>query len=116
MRVISARDGSPATEFGQTTTGSLGTASHTYADGTHDYLVTVNVTDKDGATDVKTFTVHVGNVNPTITAPANQSSNEGSSASFNLGSFADPGPDSPWHVKVAWGDLSSVVEDRKSVV
>ena len=40
--------------------------------------------------------VAIANVAPTVTAPANQSSDEGESKSFNLGSFSDPGPDSPW--------------------
>jgi hypothetical protein len=41
-----------------------------------------------------------------VTAPANQSANEGSSVAFNLGSFSDPGADSPWAVDVNWGDGS----------
>jgi hypothetical protein len=39
-----------------------------------------------------------------VTAPANQGTNQGPSASFHLGSFTDPGPDSPWAVTVDWGD------------
>ena len=42
-----------------------------------------------------------------MTAPANQSSDEGENKSFNLGSFSDPGPDSPWAVDVNWGDGSA---------
>src|SRR5215218_8160935 len=46
------------------------------------------------------------NTAPSVTAPANQSANEGTSASFNLGSFADAQADSPWTVTVDWGDGS----------
>src|SRR3989442_2880593 len=64
-------------------------------------------TDKDGGTDSKTFKVTVNNVAPTVTAPANQSANEGASTSFTLGSFSDPGVnDTPWTVDVDWGDGS----------
>src|SRR5207249_2980397 len=43
-------------------------------------------------------------VPPSVTAPADQTSTEGASTSFTLGSFTDPGPDSPWAVDVDWGD------------
>ena len=43
----------------------------------------------------------------TVTAPANQSANEGASTSFNLGSFTDVNGDSPWLVDVDWGDGST---------
>jgi len=95
-------------------TGSLGSLSHTYADnGT--YTVTVTVTDKDGGSGWATFTINVANVNPSVTAPAEQSSSEGSSASFNLGSFTDPGAnDGPWSVDVNWGDGGSNYTTTKS--
>src|SRR2546426_1123569 len=52
--------------------------------------------------------VMVNNVAPTITAPANQTANEGASTSFMLGSFSDPGVnDTPWAVDIDWGDSSS---------
>src|SRR5205807_2488897 len=34
-------------------------------------------------------------------------SNEGENHSFSLGSFVDPGADSPWSVNVNWGDSTS---------
>ena len=37
----------------------------------------------------------VANVAPSVTAAADQSSNEGESHSFSLGSFSDPGDDTP---------------------
>jgi hypothetical protein len=65
------------------------------------------VTDKDGGSGQATFKANVANVPPSVTAPADQSSTEGASTSFNLGSFTDPGPDSPWAVDVDWGDGSA---------
>jgi hypothetical protein len=54
-------------------------------------------------------TLQVTNVAPTVTAPPDQSSNEGESHLFNLGSFTDPGAttDMPWNVDVDWGDNSA---------
>ncbi len=43
---------------------------------------------------------------PAITAPANQTSVEGASPLFNLGSFSDP-DGGPWTVDVNWGDGSA---------
>lgn len=43
---------------------------------------------------------------PTVTPPANQTSAEGSSQSFNLGSFSDP-DGGPWTVDINWGDGST---------
>src|SRR4029079_15217880 len=72
------------------------------------YTVTVKVTDKDGGVGTATFKVTVSNVAPTVTAPANQTANEGASTSFSLGSFSDPGVnDSPWAVDVDWGDSTA---------
>jgi PKD domain/Ubiquitin-activating enzyme E1 FCCH domain/RTX calcium-binding nonapeptide repeat (4 copies) len=42
---------------------------------------------------------------PVVTAPSDQTANEGASKSFNLGSFADA-DGSPWTVRVSWGDGS----------
>jgi PKD domain/Bacterial cadherin-like domain/Bacterial Ig domain len=90
----------------KTATGSLGSMSHTYANnGT--YTVTVSVTDKNNGTNSATFKVNVSNVNPNVTAPADDTGVEGSSKSFALGSFTDPGPDGPWQVAVNWGDSSA---------
>ena len=98
-------DASPHFSATTSTTGSLGSTTHTYADNGV-YTVTVSVIDKDHASDSKTFTITVANVIPTVTKPSNQTANEGSSTSFTLGSFTDPGADSPWTVDVNWGDAS----------
>ena len=61
--------------------------------------------DKDDGSTTYSTVVTVSNVAPTVTAPANQTANEGASTSFSLGSFSDPGVnDSPWAVDVDWGD------------
>jgi PKD domain len=98
-------DGSPHTTFDATSTGSLGTKPHTYADNGQ-YTVTVMVTDDDSA-DSAAFTVTVANVAPSTTPPADQSATEGASKEVDLGSFSDPGADSPWAVDVDWGDGSA---------
>src|SRR5207249_2388521 len=96
----------PHTIFSAATQGALGMKSHTYADN-GSYTVTVKVTDKDLGYDSKTFTVTVNNLPPVVTAPANQSANEGASTSVTLGSFSDVGVnDNPWAVDVDWGDGS----------
>jgi PKD repeat protein len=41
---------------------------------------------------------------PTCTPPSDQTATEGTSKSFNLGSFTDPDGDGPWQVDVNWGD------------
>src|SRR5205085_1411548 len=99
-------DTTAPTPFAHNTRGPLSSPRHTYTAALpSSYTVTVKVTDKDGGYDSKTFQVTVANVPPTVTAPANQSSNEGANASFTLGSFTDPGAnDGPWSVDVNWGD------------
>ena len=92
-----------------TAVGSLGTAGHAYADD-GEYTVTVTVLDKDEESGSAEFTVTVANVAPAVTAPANQSSDEGESKAFTLGSFTDPGADGDWSVSVDWGDGSAATE------
>ncbi len=57
--------------------------------------------------DSATFKVIVANVPPAVTSPADQTADEGTSKTFDLGSFTDPGADSPWRVTVDWGDGSA---------
>jgi large repetitive protein len=73
-------------QFAVGSTGIIPAHSHAYADdGT--YTVTVTVTDKDGASDSKTFEVTVANIAPTATFDDDGPVDEGSS--FHL-SLADP--------------------------
>src|SRR5205085_1727302 len=113
---VDGGDGSPHSTFSAAAQGSLGSLSHTYADDTSGgYTVTVKVTDKDGGSDAKSFNVDVHNVAPSVTAAADQSSDEGASHSFSLGSFSDPGAnDAPWHASVDWGDGHSDSFDTSS--
>ncbi len=68
--------------------------SHTYADDgvANQYTVTVTVTDDEGDSGSRTFVAFVSNVNPTVTAPADFGSNEGSVVGVSA-SFSDPGFD-----------------------
>src|SRR5205085_2586296 len=101
--VVDGGDGH-SSNFAAASQGSLGSLAHTYADN-GSYSVSVSVTDKDGGSGSAGFTATVANLAPSVTAAANQSSDEGASHSFSLGSFSDAGAgDSPWHVVVDWGD------------
>ena len=71
------------------------------------FTVNVRVSDGDGGADTGSDTVVVQNVPPLVTAPANQTASEGTSETFDLGSFTDPGDDDPWEVTVDWGDGST---------
>jgi hypothetical protein len=87
--------------LGTPVTGSGSSFTFTPPTGGH-YLVNLTVTDEDGTS---TTTASVLNVPvPTIMAPANQSATEGMAATFQLGSFTDPGSDSSWSAHVNWGD------------
>src|SRR5207237_7165683 len=70
------------------------------------YTVRVRIIDKDNGANEYTTTVTVNHVKPAVTAAANQSSSEGTSHSFAIGSFTDSGADAPWSVSVDWGDGS----------
>src|SRR5207245_414785 len=86
--------------------GASASTSCTFADN-GSFTVRARIIDKDGGFSEYTTAVTVNNVAPTVTAPANQSANEGASTSFGLGSFSDVGVnDNPWAVDVDWGDGS----------
>ena len=92
-----------------TVTASGGSFDCSFPDGPNSSTVAIKVTDNNGGSDTASEAVQivaVANVAPSVTAAADQSSNEGASHSFNLGSFSDPGDDSPWNVTVDWGDGS----------
>ena len=69
--------------------GALGGFFHTYADGPNDYVVTVTVTDKDGASDSATFEVHVRNVAPTVELTGDDSADEGQTKTYTY-TVGDP--------------------------
>src|SRR5207248_3238643 len=71
------------------TTGSLGSASHTYDDN-GSFTVSVKVTDKDNGSDTKTFKVTVANVPPTATLGNNGPVDEGSPAAISFSAQHDP--------------------------
>ena len=100
-------DGSPTPPSRSSSAGSLGSQLHTYADGPSDYTVTVTVTDKDGAIDSETFSVHVNNVAPSIAISGAASVNEGSPYRLKLGAVTDPGADTVTSWLVHWGDGST---------
>jgi len=83
-------DSSTHTTFDATSTGSLGSTSHTYADGPATRTVTVKVTDKNGASDTKTFKVAVANVAPTADLGNNGPKPEGSAVTVSFTNVADP--------------------------
>src|SRR5207247_2455163 len=99
-------------------TNSGGSFQCSFADGPNSSTVSAAATDSDSAAAVShglsapdskaVHAVQSANVTPTVAPPANRSSYEGASHSFDLGSFSDPGPDSPWMVSIDWGDRSPV--------
>jgi hypothetical protein len=84
------------------------TKTHTYADGPNNYTITVDLTDEDGvhtASGSKPITVN--DVPPTIVLTGNNTVNEGSSYTLNLGAITDPGQDTVTGYKINWGDGGS---------
>ena len=68
-----------------------------------DQFITATATDPGGNTSEFSNAVVVMSA-PVVTAPADQNANEGTPATFDLGTFSDSSPDSPWPVEVDWGD------------
>jgi hypothetical protein len=99
-------DGSSSTGTVSETSGAgTCTATHTYT-AVGSYTITFKVTDNGGA--FGTASVAVGITAPptlTFTSGPSQSANEGSSVTYNLGSFS--GGAAPYTVLVTWGDGTS---------
>ncbi len=70
-------------------------------------VVTITATDSDGATGTDTFNLTVNNVAPVVTAPADQTADEGTSKTFDLGTFTDAGSGDTHVGYVNWGDGGS---------
>ena len=95
-----------AWDFGDGTTGTGPSVTHTYAqDGV--YQVTVVVTDNDGLTDSVQTIASVANVAPVIAPFAGAAGLLPGEAYAASGSFTDPGMD-PWTATVDFGDGSGV--------
>lgn len=66
--------------------------------------VSFRACDSNNGCSSTTTTITVNNVAPTVTPASDQIANAGFATSFALGTFGDPGSDSPWAVSVNWGD------------
>jgi len=94
-----------AWDFGDGSTGSGASVSHTFAqDGA--FTVRVTVTDNDGLTDTATFDVNVTNVAPVVGGVPDATLNVGATYTA-AGTFSDPGADA-WTATVNWGDGSAL--------
>jgi PKD repeat protein len=89
------------------TTGTL-TPTHTYGDNGI-YLVTLTVTDDDGAISSDNLTIIVNNVAPVVSVGEDQVINEGDAVSFN-GDFYDPGVLDTFIIEWDFGDGFSASE------
>jgi len=96
----------------RTDTAAANQFTCTFSDGLASSAVSVTADDGGSENNVGSdeIDVTVANVAPSITKPANQTASEGTSSSFDLGSFTDPGDDDPWTVIVDWGDGSTNTE------
>jgi len=98
-------DDSAAESFATARSGMLDARVHTFPKAGK-FSVSVHATSAFGPSDSVAFVVDVANVAPSLTSPGAQATLEGSSATLALGSFTDPGADSPWTIRVAWSDGS----------
>jgi hypothetical protein len=113
-------DGSTDTVFSASSTGSLGTQTHTYGDEqATPYAVTVTVTDQDGGSGSAVFHVGVSNNGgPTgLTISTGSSSATEGTPFFLSGSFTDASQDAHT-LDVNWGDgtAHSIVQLRPGVL
>ncbi|MHA2007754.1 MAG: PKD domain-containing protein [Promethearchaeota archaeon] len=87
---------------GSTTSGTLN-PRHTYnSEGV--YLVTLTVTDNDGATSSDVLFITVNQLAPLVTASGDQITDEGSEMSLIVATFTNPGPFVSHTAIIDWGD------------
>ncbi|APW63344.1 PKD domain-containing protein [Paludisphaera borealis] len=98
-------DDSAAQTFTTSQPGLLNSLGHAFPRAGV-FTVNVRVTAANGLADSVLFLVDVANIAPTVTSPGDQKAVEGTTASFALGSFTDPGQDTPWTFVVNWGDVA----------
>ncbi|MFO0936428.1 MAG: PKD domain-containing protein [Gemmataceae bacterium] len=100
-------DGSVKTIFNQYVVGTISMQSHFYTDiGT--YTVSVFATDIDGKSNTSTFEINVVSSPPVLKAPFNQSTMEGATSEFQLGTLTDANLSGDYTIQVNWGDESPV--------
>ena len=88
-----------------------GAKSHTYADGTNAYSITVDLVDEYGlhlnVANSSVRSLAVNNVAPTIAVSAGGTVAEGIASTLTLGAVTDPGRDTVSTFIVRWGDGNS---------
>jgi PKD repeat protein len=96
-----------AWQFGDGTTGTGTTPSHTFTnDG--NFTVTLTVSDAFGWQKTLSRTVTIANVAPLVTLSATSPVSILSGDAVSVaGSFTDPGNDAPWQSVIAWGNGTS---------
>lgn len=84
---------------------SNGPVTHTYADGSNAYTISVELADEDGNyTGAGSLALTVENVAPTITLSGAASVNIGTPYALILGAVNDSGDDTVTNYRVNWGD------------
>ena len=100
----------------QVVSGNAASVSHTYADGTSNYVISATATDEDGTYSAgNTVSVTVNNVAPTLAISGAATVNEGSTYTLNLSS-SDPGADTIAQWTINWGDSTQVVTGNPSSI
>ncbi|HUQ47719.1 MAG TPA: PKD domain-containing protein, partial [Gemmatimonadaceae bacterium] len=92
-----------AWDFGDGSTGSGASVSHSYANN-GSYTVSLTVTDNDGRTDATSTSATISNVAPSVASLSGATLLPGETYS-TTGSFTDPGADT-WSATVNYGDGS----------
>ena len=91
--------------FGDSSSGSGSSVSHTYADG-GSYTVTLTVTDGDGGSATTSGTISVGNAPPSITSASYGSGLEGDAIPFSV-AWTDPGSADTHTISWNFGDSTT---------